>query len=338
MPQKPFEYSRQINALKVLMILFVIFIHENPTHATHGILALWWNRIVTAAVPVFFVISGFFFFRNIDAFDLNTYKKQLGKRFRSLFIPYMLWNLMPICIYAAGNLYSIIFKGKSFEALSEFICGLWKEGLWHMWWDKTGGTMPFDSPLWYVRDLIILCLLSPLGYHIIRKAGLIFISAVAIVYISGIWQGYTGLSLTGILFFSIGAEFALSGRNLSNIHPKTRIAFYGLSLLLFLSVSVFNLSCLHPSFILISCCAWILLFCQMGGVKFARYSETVFFILAIHNIFVLANVGKMLEKLHIAPTLAYWIAPFITLIACVILYYCIKAVAPKAMKVLCGGR
>lgn len=321
------------------MILFVIFIHENPTVDTSGVVSVWWNKIVGVAVPVFFVISGYFFFRNIETYDIGTYKRQLHKRFRSLFIPYMLWNLMPICINVAGNMYSIVLRGKSFDALNDFLRGLWNEGLWHVWWDKVGGSMPFDSPLWYVRDLIMLCLLSPLIYHVIKRTGLIFIAALAIVYVLDMWHGYTGLSLTGIFFFSIGAEFALSCRKISDISNKTKMIFYCLSLLLLLLVSVLDLSYIHLLFILISCCSWIFLFCQMKiGRIVSRYSESVFFVLAIHNIFVLANVGKMLLKFHFSPTLVYWIAPFITLIMCVFLYYGIKVVAPKAMQILCGGR
>lgn len=38
--QKTFEYSQQVNALKILMILFVLFIHENPTVDTFGVVSV----------------------------------------------------------------------------------------------------------------------------------------------------------------------------------------------------------------------------------------------------------------------------------------------------------
>ena len=95
-----------LNALKVLMILFVIFIHENPTWEKNGDMVMWWNSIVVVAVPVFFVLSGYFFFRGMDVLTLDVYKKKLTTRFRTLFIPYMIWNCFPVLFVVAGNLYS----------------------------------------------------------------------------------------------------------------------------------------------------------------------------------------------------------------------------------------
>ena len=48
------EQNYGFDALKVLMILFVIFIHENPTIECNGYAVMLWHRIVVCAVPVFF--------------------------------------------------------------------------------------------------------------------------------------------------------------------------------------------------------------------------------------------------------------------------------------------
>jgi len=92
-----------------------------------------------------------------------------------------------------------------------------------------------------------------------------------------------------------------------------------------------------------SCYAWILLFHQIDGQlvnHVAAFSETVFFVSALHNIIVLANAGKGLMKVMPEPVtgLSYWIAPFITLFICIIIYYGIKKVSPQVVSVLCGGR
>lgn len=47
--------SKTLNAVKMLMILFVIFIHMNPTTDRCGEVAMWWHSIVVVAVPVFFI-------------------------------------------------------------------------------------------------------------------------------------------------------------------------------------------------------------------------------------------------------------------------------------------
>lgn len=122
--------SRSLNALKIIMILFVIYIHMNPTAERCGEIAMWWHSINVVAVPVFFIISGYFFFYNTYLFDKETYIKKLKKRVKTLLIPYFLWNLLPVLLITGGNMYSIIFRGKSFDALKEFYTDLWNDGIY----------------------------------------------------------------------------------------------------------------------------------------------------------------------------------------------------------------
>ena len=88
--------SHSLNALKVIMILFVIFIHMNPTAERYGEAAMWWHSINIVAVPVFFIISGYFFFYQTKAFGKEAYSKKLRKRIKTLLIPYLLWNLLRV--------------------------------------------------------------------------------------------------------------------------------------------------------------------------------------------------------------------------------------------------
>ena len=208
--------NQGLNALKVVMILFVIFIHENPTLETHGEVVMWWHSVVVMAVPVFFTLSGYFFFQGIDCFTKEVYLKKLKTRGKTLFLPYMVWNCFPVLFVVAGNLYSIIFRHKSTSDLWEFLSGLWNDGLWHIWWDKTSGLMPFDSPLWYVRDLMILCVLSPVIYYAIRYLRWAAVCILAALFIAGIVFPI-GFSITGFLFFSIGALFSIQKISLETV-------------------------------------------------------------------------------------------------------------------------
>jgi len=195
---------------------------------------MWWHHIVVVAVPVFFTLSGYFFFRGMDVLTLDVYKKKLATRFRTLFIPYMIWNCMPVLFVIAGNLYSIIFRGKSTDDMLLFLQGLWDEGLWHIWWDKTGGTMPFDSPIWYVRDLMILCVLSPLFYAFIRKIGWLFPLIAGVLYLT-LLSFPVGFCSTGLFFFSLGSTFAIRGVTMDAI-GESRYLIYGGALSLFFFV------------------------------------------------------------------------------------------------------
>lgn len=200
-------HNKGFDALKVLMILFVIFIHENPTLETDGNVVMWWHSIVVCAVPVFFILSGYFFFNKIECFGFDVYKRKIKTRIKTLLVPYLIWNCAPILLVTLGNLYSIVFRNKSTDDLCCFMNGLWDDGLWHVWWDKTNG-MPFDSPLWYVRDLMIVCMLSPVIYFLIKNIGYWWIALLTFLFIIGV-KFPIGFSITGLLFFSIGAILAL---------------------------------------------------------------------------------------------------------------------------------
>jgi fucose 4-O-acetylase-like acetyltransferase len=52
------------------------------------------------AVPLFFFISGFLFFLNIENFNLQSYGNKLQTRGKTLLIPYLFWNLFAIAIYS----------------------------------------------------------------------------------------------------------------------------------------------------------------------------------------------------------------------------------------------
>lgn len=68
--------SHSLNALKVIMILFVIFIHMNPTAERYGEAAMWWHSINVVAVPVFFHYLRIFLLLS----DQNFWKRNLFKK------------------------------------------------------------------------------------------------------------------------------------------------------------------------------------------------------------------------------------------------------------------
>lgn len=332
--------SHSLNALKVIMILFVIFIHMNPTAERYGEAAMWWHSINIVAVPVFFIISGYFFFYQTKTFGKETYSKKLRKRIKTLLIPYLLWNLLPVLLITGGNFYSILFRGKSFDALREFYIGLWDEGLYHIWWDKTSGTMPFDSPLWYVRDLMIVCILSPIIYIGIKRLGWIFPIIICLLHLSGIWPQANGFSSTAFCFFTIGVTYALKDKLLIDLQASTKILLMTATIICYLAANLTHTGFIQQLFILLSAILWILLSVKIPDRLIQlmnRLTPAVFFIYAIHNTFVLANTSNILSKI-MDEKACFWISPIATMIICIIMYFCMKKLFPKTTQIICGGR
>lgn len=195
--------SQLSNAIKVPMILLVIFVHENLNLQNDGYLGLMLAVLANVAVPVFFLISGYYFFYGSE-FGKKEYFQKLKKRGRTLLLPYLLWNMLPMLNVVAGNVFSILFLGKSTEALQTYLWELWQGGIWHIWWDMTSGTMPYDSPLWYVRDLMVICVLSPAVYLFVRAFKQWGVMALVLLYVLGVDTGIVGLGMSAITFFVLG--------------------------------------------------------------------------------------------------------------------------------------
>lgn len=102
--------SKTISYLRFPLTVGVVFIHFDLSQgldiagATHGlnnpnwyyfIINLISGTLATIGVPLFFLISGFLFFYRRD-FDETVYKQKLKSRFMTLFIPYVLWNMIAI--------------------------------------------------------------------------------------------------------------------------------------------------------------------------------------------------------------------------------------------------
>lgn len=103
---KSLEFSRLSNAIKVPMIILVIFVHENLNLERDGYLGLLLAAMANVSVPVFFLISGYYFFKG-EELGKDVYLSKLKKRIRTLLLPYLLWNLLPMLNIVAGNFYSI---------------------------------------------------------------------------------------------------------------------------------------------------------------------------------------------------------------------------------------
>ena len=98
-----FEIFRQ---LRFPMIVLVTFAHSyGRVEDSFALLASDWNTyeflkllvsqtLVKVAMPVFFIMSGYLFFANVDKWDIAIYKKKIMRRVNTLLIPYLIWNLL----------------------------------------------------------------------------------------------------------------------------------------------------------------------------------------------------------------------------------------------------
>lgn len=155
--------------------------------------------LFSPANALFFVLSGFLFFGLSDIFNKYVYSKKLAKRFRTLFIPYLLWQL----IFFVPLVISSIKSGESYSPLF-FIQSIW---------NVPGTPTPADPPLWFLRDLMVCMVLSPLFYIVLKRWWLAF-PIFGFVFVSwffdlNLFPNVNGFSPLSIIFFGIGSAVGI---------------------------------------------------------------------------------------------------------------------------------
>ena len=167
------------------------------------------NDIARIAVPLFFFISGFLFFYRISVFSKNEYKNKIKKRFKSLLIPYIFWNLVVLLLFFLSQIFiSSILSGRN-KLITDYTYSDWLNIFWNF---NNNGT-PICFQFWFIRDLIIVVLFTPLIYYFIKIFKTYGLAILGILWIFNIWFNIISFSIVSFFFFSFGAWFSINKKD-----------------------------------------------------------------------------------------------------------------------------
>lgn len=76
------------------------------------------------------------------------------------------------------------------------------------------GTCPLISPFWFVRDLMVVSVCTPLLYWLLRRFRLWVVAVFGLCFISRVFIPVHGFSSMCFLWFSFGAYFSIWGKDL----------------------------------------------------------------------------------------------------------------------------
>ena len=198
--------------------------------------------------------------------------------------------------------------------------------------------MPMDYPLWYLRDLICMTILTPVFYYLFSKIRLWGLILLTIGYLSTFETGISGLSSTAIMFFGVGAYLGMEKSDVIELSEKYKNIAFGLSaILLFFSIYM-NGKPIHEYiirwFVISGIISTVNIFCKIQiesilGKVFISLSSTVFFIYAVHEIYIINwlkgfYMRTFLYQYEFGKLFIYFTLPFICVGICLFLYFSSK--------------
>lgn len=224
--------SRTVEWLRYPLMLLIVLIHADdpvlmsmPQSGVSAILYFITRTVVRVAVPLFFVFSGYYFFflpgKGCETFTRAEYVEKLRKRVKTLLVPYILWNF-------------IVYLCFGYITIRSF----YPSNLWDIWFGfgEGYGGMPKAFQLWFIRDLMLLCLLSPLLFWLLKRLPWLTLAATMAFYLmpwpSG-WHAIASRFPSALFFFCMGAVVAIWGGNLITLAKKIPAAIsFGIPTLL----------------------------------------------------------------------------------------------------------
>ena len=184
--------SKKITFLKLLATFAVIFLHAynydngylKPYFMLTGTPFSWGraielaisNSVTRFAVPLFFMLSGFLFF-NRFSFTFRAYLAKMKRRFFSLGLVFILNNIVvmiigctiyhlapPDMFWFIADRRTNLINATPLQAVGFFF------------------SEPMSFQLWFLRDLFLLCLFSPLIYFLVKYG-----KVLALILALGFW-------------------------------------------------------------------------------------------------------------------------------------------------------
>ncbi|MDE5797332.1 MAG: acyltransferase [Muribaculaceae bacterium] len=353
--------SKTIELLRFPLITGVVFVHNytfvcdvsggkliaDTFPITYYVSTLFSEILGRVSVPLFFFISGYLFFYKVDKFNISIYWLKLRRRFRTLLIPYLFWNLLFLVIYLSVSsipYFSVFFAGKYINLTGALFGSLDSRGIL---------TYPAAIQFWFIRDLIVCVIISPLLFQIIMKTRNFGVILLGISWLLGIeipYIGIRGFSMTGLFFFSFGAWLSCNRKDITNICDYLKfIAFFypGIVItdLLTKSLSVnpyiHRIGILSGLILCLLFTAWIIKKTDIRPA--ATLTSATFFIYAIHEPWLLSQLRKVTyiivnPQSDLCITLCYFGLVALVIIISIYLYHIMKHIMPSFTDFITGCR
>lgn len=228
--------SVKLKILSLLSIILVVYLHADTLSVyfdkyaveagkAYNILIQFFvvQGLTRIAVPMFFLFSGYLFSLKFNG-TLVEYAAKLRKRIKTLLVPYLFWSLLGILIYFIVQLLPFTHKYFYRELISEYSFMKFLETLF---------INPIPYQLWFMRDLFVLVVLSPLIYFGAKRLNVFLLFVLLIMWYFNF--NFYILSVESLFFYTCGVYFTFHSEKAANM----RFGKYGAGLMTVWLVLVF---------------------------------------------------------------------------------------------------
>lgn len=184
--------SDKLKVMSFASIILVLYIHSGFHDIPSEIQGMKTNFYIQemissvigrTAVPMFFMISGMLFFRNIN--DLGNVLSKMKKRARTLLVPFLIAGLFLPAVYLVMGQLPWTAQFINSNDMFSGVDSVWTV-LQSLYLYVPGVDQPWGFHLWFLRDLIIIIAFGPILYLARKRlgGGIVVAALFCLTYIS----------------------------------------------------------------------------------------------------------------------------------------------------------
>lgn len=330
--------SEKIRKLSALSMMLIVWLHAQLLEYSVGnvefLQRFCTQGITRIAVPLFFILSGYLYFQNINKFSVLVYKTKTISRIRSLLFPFIIWSIFGFVAVSVFQYY-VPSSFKSAGVVREY---RFQEVLYTIFWKPIGA-----HQLWFIRDLFCLFILSPIIYYATKYVGRLYLIILFAIWLIG--KQYL-ISIESVFFVSLGSWIAINKKGILENRRDCKLASIILGLLwivLCLIVQYFQIGYSASCLCIVVGLIFIWLFYD-SYPSFFNFLECIikypFFIYCFHEPLMTVLKGIFLKVSYIQLWLlfVYIVVPFLTIYISNLIATLLKANFSTVYKIITGGR